>query len=51
LAQRIIENPVINSPFSEPSKYFRFDDEGSRAEIVEVVAPALLPADRTTTQA
>lgn len=40
MAQRIIENPVINSPFSEPSKYFRFDDEGITSEIVEGRRPS-----------
>ena len=23
----VIENPVINSPFVEPQRHFRFDDE------------------------
>ena len=23
-----IENPVLNSPFAEPSRHFRFDDQG-----------------------
>lgn len=27
--QVVIENPVINSPFAEPARHFRFDDEGS----------------------
>ncbi|MDO9541783.1 MAG: DEAD/DEAH box helicase family protein [Kiritimatiellia bacterium] len=30
----IIENPVINSPFAEPLRHFRFDDEGITNEIV-----------------
>jgi hypothetical protein len=25
--QVVIENPVINSPFEEPTRHFRFDDE------------------------
>ena len=29
-----IENPVINSPFSEPQRHFEFDDEGITNEIV-----------------
>ena len=33
--QVIIENPVINSPFEEPSRHFRFSDEGITNEIVE----------------
>jgi type III restriction enzyme len=26
--QTVIENPIINSPFEEPSRHFKFDDEG-----------------------
>jgi type III restriction enzyme len=29
-----IENPVINSPFDEPERHFRFDDDGITEEIV-----------------
>ncbi|MGD8453673.1 MAG: DEAD/DEAH box helicase family protein [Phycisphaerae bacterium] len=28
MAQVVIENPVLNSPFAEPGRHFRFDDEG-----------------------
>jgi type III restriction enzyme len=35
MAGVIIENPVINSPFCEPTRQFRFDDEGITNEIVE----------------
>jgi type III restriction enzyme len=31
----IIENPVINSPFQEPTRHFRFDDEGITNQIIE----------------
>ena len=31
----VIENPIINSPFAEPCRHFRFDDEGITNEIVE----------------
>ena len=27
MRQVIIETPVINSPFHEPQRHFRFDDE------------------------
>jgi hypothetical protein len=27
MRQVVIENPVINSPFEEPHRHFRFDDE------------------------
>lgn len=33
--QVVIENPVINSPFEEPKRHFRFNDEGITNEIVE----------------
>src|ERR1022692_376905 len=32
--QAVIENPVINSPFAEPQRHFRFSDEGITSEIV-----------------
>jgi hypothetical protein len=28
MEQVVIENPVINSPFVEPARHFRFADEG-----------------------
>ncbi len=31
----VIENPVLNSPYKEPVKHFRFSDEGITSEIVE----------------
>ena len=30
----VIDNPVINSPFEEPARHFRFTDEGITDEIV-----------------
>ena len=35
MKQVVIENPIINSAFSEPTRHFRFDDEGITNEIVE----------------
>ena len=32
--QVVIANPIINSPFDEPERHFRFDDEGITDEIV-----------------
>ena len=29
MRQVVIENPIINSPFNEPTRHFRFTDEGS----------------------
>ena len=35
MRQVVIDNPVINSPFDEPQRHFRFDEEGITNEIVE----------------
>jgi len=35
MKQVVIENPILNSPFSEPRRHFRFTDEGITNEIVE----------------
>ena len=35
MKQVIIENPVINSPFSEPQRHFKFDEGGITDQIVE----------------
>ena len=34
MADRIIENPIINSPYRPPDRYFKFDDEGITNEVV-----------------
>ncbi len=36
MSQVVIENPIINSPFSEPTRHFRFSDVGITDEIVDV---------------
>ncbi|TWT40944.1 Type III restriction enzyme, res subunit [Phycisphaerae bacterium RAS1] len=33
MAQVVIDNPVINSPFAEPERHFRFTDEGISNQI------------------
>ncbi|MBU2578345.1 DEAD/DEAH box helicase family protein [Patescibacteria group bacterium] len=33
MSQVVIENPIINSPFREPTRHFRFTDEGITNEI------------------
>ena len=33
MSQVVIENPIINSPFDEPIRHFRFSDEGITNEI------------------
>jgi len=35
MSQVVIENPIINSPFDEPGRHFKFDDEGITNEIAE----------------
>ncbi|MDO8691332.1 MAG: DEAD/DEAH box helicase family protein, partial [Dehalococcoidia bacterium] len=35
MTQVVIENPVINSPFDEPARHFRFSDEGITNEEVD----------------
>jgi len=34
MPQTVIENPVINSPFTEPEKHFRFNDDGITDEVI-----------------
>ncbi len=31
----IIENPILNSPFGEPTRHFKFTDDGITNETVE----------------
>ncbi|MDF1597619.1 MAG: DEAD/DEAH box helicase family protein [Acidimicrobiia bacterium] len=31
----VIENPVINSPFRQPGRHFRFDEEGITSDVVD----------------
>jgi len=40
MTQVVIENPVINSPYAEPQRHFRFSDEGITNEIVEQRRPS-----------
>jgi len=35
MADVVIDNPILNSPFKEPGRHFKFDDEGITNEIVE----------------
>lgn len=34
MGQVVIENPILNSPFSEPTWHFKFSDEGITNEII-----------------
>jgi len=35
MRQVVIENPILNSPFVEPVRHFRFTDDGITDEIIE----------------
>ena len=35
MSQVVIENPIINSPFDEPTLHFRFTDEGITNDVVD----------------
>ncbi len=35
MKQIVIENPVLNSPFKEPNRHFRFTEEGITNEVME----------------
>jgi len=35
MSQVVIENPIINSPFDEPTRHFRFTDQGITNEVVD----------------
>jgi type III restriction enzyme len=35
MADALIENPILNSPFSEPGRHFKFTDAGITNEVVE----------------
>ncbi len=35
MSQVIIENPILNTPFSEPTRHFKFTEEGITNEIIE----------------
>jgi alpha-beta hydrolase superfamily lysophospholipase len=35
MPQVVIENPILNSPFKEPTRHFKFSDDGITDEVVE----------------
>ena len=35
MSRVVIENPILNSPFREPTRHFRFSDDGITDEVVE----------------
>jgi len=40
MADAVIDNPILNSPFGEPSRHWRFGDTGITKEIVEGRRPS-----------
>ncbi len=48
----VIDNPILNSPFREPARHFRFDDDGITNEIAEGRRRSMyfipIPKPRTT---
>src|SRR5205823_11356937 len=42
----LIENPILNSPFREPTRHFKFDDEGITNEILNGRLPIPLRSHR-----
>lgn len=49
----MITNPIINSPYEEPKRYFRFDNKGITEEIIEGRRPSgnYIPVPRITDKA
>ena len=40
MAQTRIENPILNSPFAEPTRHFRFGADGITNEVVQGRRPS-----------
>lgn len=40
MPDRVIANPIINGPYAEPTRHFRFDDDGISDETVEGRRPS-----------
>jgi len=56
MSQVVIDNPIINRPFAEPTKHFRFDEDGITSEKIEsrreseYFVPIAKPKKRAQTQ-
>ena len=42
----VIENPILNSPYEEPSRHLRFDENRITNEVVEERRPSSYPVTR-----
>jgi type III restriction enzyme len=40
MADRVIDNPILNRPYDEPTRHFAFDTDGITDEIVEQRRPS-----------
>jgi type III restriction enzyme len=40
VTNRVIENPILNGPYDEPARHYRFDDDGITDEIVDRRRPS-----------
>src|SRR2546430_571767 len=40
MSQVVIEDPILNSPFEEPSRYFKFNEDGITDEILDGRRPS-----------
>ncbi|MGQ0779082.1 MAG: hypothetical protein ACT4NY_32490 [Pseudonocardiales bacterium] len=40
VADKVIDNPILNRPYDEPSRHFAFDDEGITDRIVDARRPS-----------
>lgn len=51
MKQVVIDNPVLNSPYVEPSRHFKFDDDGITDKIVAQrrISSYFIPIARTKT--
>ena len=56
MSQVVIDNPIINRPFAEPTRHFRFDDDGITSDIIaarresEYFVPIAKPKKRGQSQ-
>ena len=49
MKQVVIQNPILNSPYEQPTRHFKFSDEGITDEIVDArrISSYFVPIPRT----
>ena len=40
----VIENPILNSPYEAPTRYWKFDDDGITDQFHDGRRPSVIPA-------